>query len=500
MSEAEREKPAADEGSTVAAAEAAADGDSCSAEDSGGGGGTRLKRELGLLDGVSIIVGIIVGSGIFVSPKGVLFHAGSVGMSLIIWVFSGLLSMIGALCYAELGTMIPQSGGDYAYISKAFGPLPAFLYLWSAMLMIMPAGNAIIALTFANYIIQPLYPECEPDLNSVRLIATCVICFLTAINCWNVKSVTRIQDIFTAAKVLALVVIILSGIAWLGLGHSENLQEPMKYSQFSVGELSLAVYTGIFSYAGWNYLNFVTEELKEPNKNLPRAIYISMPLITLIYFMANFAYFTVLQPTEILASNAVAVTFGNRLLGPMAWIMPLFVAFSTFGSVNGGIFASSRLFFVGARNGHMPRSMSLINTQRHTPMPCLVILGVITCLMVTTDDVYQLINYTAFVESFFTFVSVGGLLWLRYKEPDLVRPIRVNLVLPITFFLLCGFLVIFPLWSDPALVGAAFLIILSGIPVYFVFIYWTSKPVWLKKCFHHMDIAIQKTFLAIPEH
>ena len=140
------------------------------------GDDAKLRRELGLLDGVSIIIGIIVGSGIFVSPKGVLIHAGSVGMSLVVWIFSGLLSMVGALCYAELGTMIPKSGGDYAYIHESFGPLPAFLYLWSALLIIMPAGNAIISLTFASYILQPLYPTCEPDMNSVRLIAACVVC------------------------------------------------------------------------------------------------------------------------------------------------------------------------------------------------------------------------------------------------------------------------------------------------------------------------------------
>ena len=197
---------------------------------------------------------------------------------------------------------------------------------------------------------------------------------LTSVNCYNVKSVTWVQDIFTAAKVLALIIIIVSGMVWIGMGNLENLADPMKYSNYSMGDLSLAFYAGVFSYAGWNYLNFVTEELKEPNKNLPRAIYISLPLITCIYLLANFAYFAVLEPSEILASNAVAVTFGDRLLGPMAWLMPLFVACSTFGSVNGGIFASSRLFFVGARNGHMPRSMSLVNVNKHTPMPCLVIL------------------------------------------------------------------------------------------------------------------------------
>ena len=136
----------------------------------------KLKRELTLIDGASMIIGIIVGSGIFVSPKGVLLYAGSVGLSCAVWALSGALSFIGALCYAELGTMIPKSGGDYAYIKHAYGPLLSFLSLWSSLLVIMPAGNAIIALTFANYILEPFYPECEPPQDAVRLIAAMLIC------------------------------------------------------------------------------------------------------------------------------------------------------------------------------------------------------------------------------------------------------------------------------------------------------------------------------------
>ena len=130
---------------------------------------------------------------------------------------------------------------------------------------------------------------------------------LTAINCHNVKSSTLVQDIFAAAKVLALIIIILTGFVWIGMGHTENLQDTMANTKWNVGNIAVAFYTGVFSYAGWNYLNFVTEELKEPEKNLPRAIVISLPLVTIIYLLTNFAYFTVLTPSEILASDAVAV-------------------------------------------------------------------------------------------------------------------------------------------------------------------------------------------------
>ncbi|CAN8012063.1 unnamed protein product [Ixodes pacificus] len=138
--------------------------------------GVQLKKELGLMNGVGMIVGVIIGAGIFVSPTGVLRYAGSSGMALVVWASCGIISMVGAVCYAELGTMIPKSGGDYAYIFAAFGPLPAFLFLWVALLIIQPTSNAIAGITFAKYILEPIYLGCAPPDNAVRLVAAVVIC------------------------------------------------------------------------------------------------------------------------------------------------------------------------------------------------------------------------------------------------------------------------------------------------------------------------------------
>lgn len=197
---------------------------------------------------------------------------------------------------------------------------------------------------------------------------------LTAINCYNVKWVTRVTDIFTGTKCIALMVIVGAGIYYLADGHTEHWQQPFSGGQWEAGYIALAFYSGLFSYSGWNYLNFVTEELKDPYRNLPRAICISMPVVTIIYMITNVAYFSVLSPDEIISSSAVAVTFGDKMLGYFAWIMPMAVACSTFGSLNGAIFASSRLFFVGARNGHLPAAISLININCLTPVPSLIFL------------------------------------------------------------------------------------------------------------------------------
>ena len=273
----------------------------------------------------------------------------------------------------------------------------------------------------------------------------------------------------------------------------------MQGTTSSLGRVALSFYSGLFSFAGWNCLNFVTEELQEPNKNLPRAIYISLPLVTIIYLLANIAYFAVLSPTEILSSSAVAVTFGNKMFGVMRWIIPFFVACSTFGAVNSGIFASSRLFFVGARNGHMPRSMALINIKHVTPIPCLVMLCIITLSLLITSDVFILINFTSFVDSLFITLSVFGVLYLRWKQPDLERPIRVNLVFPVMFFFICGFLVIMPVFEEPQVVGVGLAIIASGAPVYLVFVSLRPRLGWLTNKISSFDVLMQKFFFALPD-
>uniref|UniRef100_U5EHX8 Putative amino acid transporter n=1 Tax=Corethrella appendiculata TaxID=1370023 RepID=U5EHX8_9DIPT len=471
-------------------------GKQISDDDSSSEGGIKLKKELGLLDGVAIIVGVIVGAGIFVSPKGVLLYSRSIGQAIIVWILSGVLSMVGALCYAELGTMIPKSGGDYAYISVAFGPLPAFLYLWVALLILVPTGNAITALTFAQYLLQPTWPTCDPPYEAVRLLAALITCLLSVINCYNVKWVTRVTDIFTGTKILALLIIVAAGACYLLSGNTELLEDPFSNLQTSPGYIALAFYSGLFSYSGWNYLNFVTEELKNPYKNLPRAICISMPMVTIIYVITNIAYFSVLSTDEILSSQAVAVTFGEKMLGYMAWCMPLFVACSTFGSLNGAIFASSRLFFVGARNGHLPAAISLINVNCLTPIPSIIFMCVITLVLLFIKDVYSLINYVSFVEAFFTLISVSGLLWLRRKHPELKRPIKVNLILPIIFLITCGFLVISSCYVSPIEVGVGLLVIISGIPVYYATIH---NPFQCMTNFSHkINLFCAKLFVCMP--
>ncbi|XP_022082359.1 Y+L amino acid transporter 2-like isoform X3 [Acanthaster planci] len=459
----------------------------------------RLRQEIGLFNGVNIIMGCIIGSGIFLSPKSVLDNAGSVGLSMMVWATSGIFSLIGALCFAELGTTITASGGEYSYIMYAFGQLPAFILLWSTLIIINPTGQAIIALTFANYVSQPFYGECvDPSTGHVQMLAILCLALLTFVNCWSVPWATKVQDVFTVAKVLALIVIILSGLVYICMGHTENFQEPFKNSKGGT-DIALAFYGGLFAYAAWNYLNYLTEEIKNPHRNLPWAIGISLPTVTVIYVLANIAYFAVLTPDELEQSNAVAVTFGEKLFGPMAWIMPVSVAMSTFGSVNGGCLSLSRLFFVGAREGQLPGVMSMIQVKRKTPLPSLLFTCALSILYVFVETIETLLNYFSFMTWLAIGVAVAGQIYLRWAKPDLPRPIKFNIILPITFVLACLFLVVMGTIAAPMDTLIGILITLTGFPVYFIGVWWKNKPKRLVQFSQQMTIFLQKMFIIVGQ-
>jgi len=459
-----------------------------------------LKKELGLLEGVSLILGIIIGSGIFITPKGVIKEAGSVGLSLVVWGLSGFLSMIGALCYAELGTSIPKSGSDYAYIGEAFGSLPSFLYLWDAIFVFVPTTNAIMSLTVATYITQPFFVDCDPPDVAIRIIGATCLLGLTWLNCYSTKITTKLQNIFMFCKLLAvLLIIVIGSFAFYhgGASHFENMWEG---SATHPSQIAVSFYSGIFSYAGWSYLNFMTEELKDPYKNLPRAIFISLPLVTLIYVLVNIAYLSVLSVPAMIASDAIAVTFCDKMLGYGGqYVMPILIAIAALGGLSCHIMTSSRLLFVGARNGHFPDFLSLVTTNNLTPAPSLCFLCLLSLLYLFFHDIYRLIDYCSFVESMFVLWSVAGLLYLRWTRPKMDRPIKVSLVFPITFLVICTFLVFMPLYVRPLEVGLGLLITVGGIPVYLLGVRWRTKPQWVRNSLEGTTKFSQKMFVGVKE-
>lgn len=464
-------------------------------EAEGDGGEVTLKAKMSLLNGVTVIVGSIIGSGIFVSPTGVLLCTGSVNSSLLVWLASGLFSMIGAYCYAELGCMISKSGADYAYIMETFGPFLAFIRLWVECMIVRPCSQAIVALTFSIYVLKPFYPDCEPPDTALRMLAVTCIMVLTFVNCWDVGWATKVQDIFTFAKLLALCVIIAAGLYQLCNGQTQHFT--FENSKTEVTSLALSFYSGLFAYNGWNYLNFIIEELKDPIRNLPRAIAISCTLVTLVYVLTNIAFYTTLSPTEVLESEAVAVTFANRLFGYFAWTIPVFVALSTFGAVNGILLTSSRLFYAGACEGQMPVILTMIQIHRLTPTPAVLCIALLSMLYLTVSDIQALINYVGFATWLSIGVSVLCLPWLRWTKPGLARPIKVNLIFPFLYILATIFVTVVPMIASPVETGIGCLMILSSVPVYLVFIKWKNKPKFFTNAVGNVTIFLQKCTMSV---
>uniref|UniRef100_A0A8D0CXA1 Solute carrier family 7 member 10 n=1 Tax=Sander lucioperca TaxID=283035 RepID=A0A8D0CXA1_SANLU len=210
--------------------------------------------------------------------------------------------------------------------------------------------------------------------------------------------------------------------------------------------------------------------------NLPLAIYISIPLVTFVYTLTNIAYFSSMSPEELLSSNAVAVTFGEKLLGMFSVIMPISVALSTFGGINGYLFTSSRLCFSGAREGHLPSLLAMIHYKYCTPIPALLVCVRTTSASIYTAVTHNLINYVSFINYLSYGVTIAGLLYYRWKKPNLYRPIKVNLLVPVCYLMFWALLLGFSLYSEPVVCGVGLVIMLTGVPVYFLGVHWKEKP------------------------
>ncbi|CAF3850546.1 unnamed protein product [Rotaria sordida] len=309
-----------------------------------------LKRHLGLFSGISFVLGITIGSGIFISPKGVLRETESVGLCLVIWALCGFISILGALCYAEIGTVIPLSGSELVYMRE---------------------------------------------------------------------------------------------------GYTENLKNSFDGTTNNPLRISLAFYSGLWAYGGWSSLNSVTEELKNPKRNLWLSIVLALSSVIILYLLTNISYFTVMNKAELLSSDTVAMTWGEAVLGPVVRTLPILVSFSALGSATATIYCSSRYFMVGARYGYLPKIFSCIQKQRLTPLPSIMLMTIISIIYCIPTNIEHLIDFVSFVAWVFFGLTFVATICCKFTKAEAYRAIKVPIPVIIFMILVSVYLIIAPVISSP---------------------------------------------------
>ncbi|KAF3920335.1 hypothetical protein ABW20_dc0100802 [Dactylellina cionopaga] len=321
------------------------------------------QKTITYLNGLSLVVGLQIGSGIFSSPAQVNSNAGSPGAALIIWLVSGILAWTGASSYIELGGAIPLSGGAQAYLQHIFGDLSAFLFAWVAIMVMRPGSSAIISIIAGEYLGSVLWGSLAEDSDpppqiAVKIIALLSLWFITILNCLSTKAGTRMGDVFLMIKLVSLIAITVIGIVVAVTGFSVKEGGPsnewkegnwFRGSSKDPGAYAIALYAGLWAFDGWDNVNYITGEMKNPSRDLPRVIHSAMPLVIVCYILANISYFFVLPSSVIASSTTVAVRFGTTVFGSAGGILfALAVSISCIGALNATTFTSGRLVFVRA--------------------------------------------------------------------------------------------------------------------------------------------------------
>jgi amino acid transporter len=419
-------------------------------------------------DAVALMVGIVIGSGIFATPPQIAQSLDSFGSMISVWVLGGVLALCGALSYAEMAALYPRTGGVYVFLRESYGRMPAFMYGWSALLITYPASIAAVAVVFATYLTR-LFPA----LHSVQpyLAAGLALC-MCALNMLGVKLGARVQRAFTAAKVLALVSLV--GFAFVTLsGRWENLTPifAMPTAGWSATAWALAMASVLWTFEGWADGPTLSGEVRNIRTDLPRALFISAALVTGVYVLVNTAYVYVLGIPAIAQTDSVAVDLATSAIGPYgAVFVTILVVVSTVGCVNGMVIAGSRVFFAMARDGLFFEWVGRVQPRFLTPANSLAVLGVVSawyCLLGTFEEIMK---YFIFVASiWYIFVTLSVIIQRR-KHPNADRPYRVPLYpIPPLLFVIAATGLTYQLLLDntrDALIGLALLAL--SIPIYFL--------------------------------
>jgi len=495
----------------------------------------KLVRGLSLLDATMIVVGSMIGSGIFITSAESSRLVGSPGWLLMAWALAGVLTITGALCCAELAAMWPRAGGQYVFLREAYGPSIGFLFGWGLFLIIQSGTIAAVAVAFANftgvltnvvsgerYLIAPIvivkpftieqlsFNGYAMSLSTQQLLAVVMILFLTFINTRGLQTGKIIQNTFTFTKAAALLGLIVIGLV-VGWNHGsaaytsswwrpwENGWRPSTsqvwFDPAGQGLLVLALVMllgramvgPLFAQSAWNNVTFTAGEVREPGKNLPRALLLGCGLVVTLYLLANLAYVVTLPLAEIqnAPQNRVATAVMQAVLGPSgAIIMALAIMISTFGCNNGLILAGARVYYAMARDGLFFKRVDSINAH-HVPAIALIAQGLWASFLVLPrtvkidpqtgaykfENVYtQLLEYIVSADLIFYVLMVGAVIVMRRKAPEIERPYKTfgYPVVPFIYIVLAGLFIIDLAILAPSTSGMGYLLVFTGMPIYFI--------------------------------
>ena len=448
-----------------------------------------LRRALGPWSAVAIIMGTVIGSGIFLVPTDMVKAVGTPGVVFMVWVFGGVLSLFGALTYAELSAALPEAGGEYAYLTAAYGPFWGFLYAWTQTWVAKSASIAALATAFYSYLADflpglqaPLYvlpwpigPGGGPlEIRYGQLLAIGLILLLSAVNYRGVKVGGRVQVAVTALKV-----ILIGGVIAVGLlsrqAHLTTLQTSTPAIPGGVSGFFVALVAALWAYDGWNNAGMLGSEVENPQRTFPLALIAGVTAIIGVYLLTNLAYFSVLNAGDVASSNRVAADMMRRIAGPKgAAAVSVAAIISIFAALNGSILSGSRVPYAMARDGYFFRHIGAVHPVFRTPSASIVLLGAWSSLLVLSGHYNDLYNMVIFPSWILYGMTAASVIVLRRKSPDLPRPYRTwgYPWVPLAFVGVTILLLYQTLISAPRASGIGLVVIVLGVPFFF---YWKRR-------------------------
>ena len=448
-----------------------------------------LRRTLGFWPAAAVVVGTVIGSGIFLVPADMITAVGSPSMVFAVWIFGGILSLFGALTYAELSAAMPGAGGEYVYLNAAYGPFFGFIYGWTQTWVAKSASIATLATGFYTYLAS-FYPGLDAVMYSAaipigprggafevrygQVFGIALILFLAGINYLGVRLGGNIQVALTGLKIALIGCVIVIGV-FSGEGHVSNFRTAMRANPGGVAGFFAALVAALWAYDGWNNAGMLGSEIERPERNLPRALILGTVSVIGIYLLTNLAYFYVLSGPEVGASARVAVDVMRRAMGPVGGALVSVAAMiSIFAALNGSILSGSRVPYAMALDGLFFRPVAEVHPQYHTPGVSILALSAWSAILVFSGRYEDLFTYVIFASWILYGMTAAAVLVLRVKRPEMPRPYRTfgYPLVPIVFVLSALGLVISTLFNSPRESILGLTLVIAGLPFYY---YWVRR-------------------------